>query len=219
MDVRVNPEPQVERRELGGGAWVDVCRGFLDGGDALYEDLVAGRRWSQARLFRYERTIDEPRLTSTVRTTDADAPRPLLDAHRWLQHRYRARFDGFALAWYRDGNDSVAFHRDTDMRWLDDTVIAILSLGARRPFQLRPREHRNRHDLDLHGATHDLSPGSGDLLVMGGAAQAGWEHAVPKVRGLTAGRISVQWRWTSRQGRPFQGGGYRAPLHFSDRRR
>ena len=214
-EVCLTREPNVERIELGDGAWVDVCRGFLEGASELYDSLVTTRRWSQAKLFRYERAIEEPRLTSWVRTDDPDAPRPLLDAHRSLQHRYRARFDGFALAWYRDGHDSVAFHRDTDLKWLDDTVIAILTLGATRPFQLRPREHRHRHDLDGHGATHDLAPASGDLLVMGGTTQQHWEHAVPKAGDLQAGRVSVQWRWTSRQGRQFPGSGYRAPLRFS----
>ncbi len=213
--IGVAADPQVDRLELGEGAWVDVVRGFLTGADELYEHLVETRPWRQGRLFRYERTIDEPRLTSAVRVGDPDLPQELLGAHRWLQHRYHARFGGFALAWYRDGSDSIAFHRDTDMRWLDETVIAILSLGAARPFRLRPREHRNRHELELHGAVHDLMPGSGDLLVMGGTAQLGWEHSVPKVPGLRRGRISVQWRWSSGRGRPYRGASYRAPLHFS----
>jgi len=38
---------------------------------------------------------------------------------------------------------------------------------------------------------------------------------VPKAGDLQAGRVSVQWRWTSRQGRQFPGSGYRAPLRFS----
>jgi alkylated DNA repair dioxygenase AlkB len=139
----------------------------------------------------------------------------VIEAHRALQHRYRARFDGFAFARYRDGNDSVAFHRDRDMRWLDDTVICILTLGARRPFLIRPRANRYSHDAAMKGATHDLAPIGGDLLVMGGACQAGWEHSVPKVDPRTGGRVSLQWRWTSRQGRMEKGGSYRAPRHFS----
>ena len=45
-------------------------------------------------------------------------------------------------------------------------------------------------------------PASGDLIVMGGRCQADWLHAVPKVAGSCGSRISVQWRWTSRRGRP-----------------
>ena len=55
----------------------------------------------------------------------------------------------------------------------------------------------------------------GDLHVMGGATQAGWEHSVPKLTRRVGGRISVQWRWTSRRGRPFQGASFRSPRHYS----
>jgi alkylated DNA repair dioxygenase AlkB len=101
------------------------------------------------------------------------------------------------------------------MRWLDDTVIGVLSLGARRPWLLRPRANRYDHGADMNGATHDFAPASGDLLVLGGACQARWEHSVPKVDPRTGGRVSLQWRWTSRRGQMEKGGSYRAPRHFS----
>jgi len=143
-------------------------------------------------------------------------PHPvLLDVHRHVQGRYGVRFDSFALARYRDGRDGQAFHRDRDMRWLDETVIALLTLGARRPWLLRPRANRYAHELDHHGAVLDLAPGPGDLVVMGGGCQARWEHSVAKVRRPIGERISVQWRWTSGQGRPVQGASYRAPRHYS----
>ena len=80
-------------------------------------------------------------------------------------------FGGVGLAWYRDGNDSVAFHRDTDLRYCENTVIAILTLGARRPWTLQPRGGRDRFDEGIAAGTIDLSPAGGDLLVMGGRAQ------------------------------------------------
>ena len=101
---------------------------------------------------------------------------------------------------YRDGRDSMAFHRDRDLRWLDDTLVALLVLGERRPFHIRPRANRYAHELADKGATHDVHAGRGDLLVMGGACQAGWEHSVPKVPGHRAVRVSIQWRWAGRTG-------------------
>lgn len=51
---------------------------------------------------------------------------------------------------------------------------------------------------------------------MGGATQAGWEHSVLKLRGRRADdHISIQWRWTSKTGRPVVGASYRAPRHYS----
>lgn len=113
---------------------------------------------------------------------------------------------------YRDGQ---AFHRDTDMRWLDDTIIAILSLGAQRPCLMRPRTNRYDHS-ESRGATHDLRPGPGDLVVMGGRCQADWEHSVAYLGGRPVhGRVSLQWRYTARTGRPFQGASYSAPLTYN----
>jgi alkylated DNA repair dioxygenase AlkB len=210
----LSADPVVHRIALSDGAWVDVVRGFVEGAGPLYETLVDDVSWSQGRIFRYERWDDEPRLGAWFRGVDTGPDPVLVDATRWLSHRYGVRFDGFALAWYRDGRDGQAFHRDRDLRYLDDTIIAVLSLGARRPWLLRPGGNRHRHD-ELNGATHDLAPGPGDLLVMGGRCQADWEHSVPKVHRPVAGRVSVQWRWTSRRGRPVVGASYRAPRHFS----
>ena len=138
-------------------------------GDAVHDELVASVTWEQGRVFRYERWIDEPRLSSWQ---SGDRRHPALaEVEHWISRRYRVRFDGVALAHYRNERDSVAFHRDRELRWLDDTVIGVLSLGARRPWLVKPLGRRDLDD-DTAGAI-DLSPASGDLLVMGGRCQAG----------------------------------------------
>lgn len=210
----LHPEPTVERIELDDRSWVDVVRGWVLDSDEVFDAATTGVKWRGGQVYRYDHWVDEPRLGGYWKVGVEAAHPVVLDAHRWLQHRYRVRFDGCAWAWYRDGADSVAFHRDREMRWLDDTVIAILTLGAQRPFLLRPRASRFADD-GRSGATHDLAPAGGDLLVMGGRCQADWEHAVPKVAGRTAGRMSLQWRWTSRTGRMERGGTYRSPRHYN----
>jgi len=83
---------------------------------------------------------------------------------------------------------------------------------------LAPRGNPDRFREGHGGKSIDLAPGSGDLIVLGGRCQANWLHAVPKVPGpLPAGRISAQWRWTSRTGRQERTAGYGAPLNFSRR--
>ena len=113
-----------------------------------------------------------------------------------LRDRYRVELGALALNYYRDGRDSVAFHRDRELRELDDTLIGIVTLGARRPFLLRPlvRESHGRGER----RSRDLSPGSGDVLVMGGACPRAWEHGVPKVAGAGP-RVSATWRWAPRR--------------------
>lgn len=213
----IDREAPTERLDLGGGAWVDVTRAWMAGPDDLFDTLHAGVAWQSSELFRYDHMVEERRLGAGW-ARGQPLPHPVLaDATRWLQHRYRAQFEGFAMILYRDGHDGQAFHRDTDMRWLDDTVVAVLSLGATRPWTLRPRSNRYA-DLPEKGATHDLSPASGDLLVMGGRAQADWEHSVPYLpTRVVEPRISIQWRFARRSGRPFMGSSYRAPLTYRRR--
>ena len=168
-------------------------------------------QWEQGQVFRYERWIDSPRLMAAYPA----GTQPAIDeVDTWLRRRYRVAFGAPALALYRNERDSVAFHRDRELRWLDDTVIAVLTFGARRPWLLKPLGgRRNDLDDDLAGAI-DFAPGSGDLLVMGGTTQARWLHAVPKVRGRCRTRISVQWRYTSRRGTRDTNPSFYAPATF-----
>jgi alkylated DNA repair dioxygenase AlkB len=207
-------DPTVERLDLGEGSWVDVVRRLVPRGDEVHDRLVAAARWEQGQVFRYERWIDSPRLMAAY----AAGTQPAIDAvDTWLRRRYRVAFTAPALALYRDERDSVAYHRDRELRWLDDTVIAVLTFGARRPWLMKPLTGR-RNDLDDYTAgAIDLAPGSGDLLVMGGTTQARWLHAVPKVRGRCRPRISVQWRYTSRRGARDTNPSFYAPRHFSKR--
>lgn len=216
--VGVRREVEIERLWLDETSWVDVGRGWVAGADAMFEALRDDVDWRTSRLFRYDHWVEERRLGSFWRP-GRPLPHPAVaPVQRALQGRYRVTFDGCGLIHYRDGRDGQAFHRDTDMRWLDDTVIAVLTLGARRPWLLRPRA--SRHDRsEVRGATHDLAPGPGDLIVMGGRCQADWEHSVAYVPTRPVGpRLSLQWRWTSRRGRPFIGASSRAPLTYSTRR-
>lgn len=209
--IRFDPDAEFKRVELDETAWVDVSRNWLLGADELFAHLLHTVSWQTTRLFQYERSVEERRLGSAWQR-GRPLPHPALaDVTRAIQRRYRVEFPGFGIIQYRDGSDGQGFHRDTDMRWLDDTVIAVLSLGAQRPWLLRPRG--NRHiDTPDSGATHDLAPCGGDLLVMGGRCQADWEHSVQylKSRRDVGIRISLQWRATRKKGEPFLGASYRA---------
>jgi alkylated DNA repair dioxygenase AlkB len=175
-----------ERIELGDGAWVEVARDWLGGADELAERLIRGVDWQHHRRWMYDRVVDEPRVSRWYRAAD-----PLPDeALAWFRvavgRRYRVRFGALGLNYYRDGSDSVAFHADRELRHVEDTLVAIVTLGAARPFLLRPMGG---------GRSIDLHPASGDLLVMGGRCQETWEHAVPKVSAGAGPRVSASIRW------------------------
>ena len=207
----IDPHAPFERIRLDEGSWIEIVRRWLRGADALYAHLHDNVQWQQGKVWRYERYIEEPRLGAHF--TLGKSPHPVLgDAQREIQERYRARFDSFGVQYYRDNRDSVAMHRDREMRWLDDTIVAILTTGAPRPFLV---QRRDTHDAST---ARDLAPASGDLMVFGGRFQADWLHGVPKVRHAVRGRISVQWRYTTKRGRPDTNPGYYDRREFSKRR-
>lgn len=209
---------ELDRIELDERSWIEVGRGYVPKGeaDALYDELTRSERWRQTQVFRYDHRRDEPRLTTTFRV--ADAPEPLKRVQRDLEIRYGHLFDRVALNWYRNERDGQAFHRDRDLKWLENTVIAILTLGAQRPWLLRRRSSKYDHG-DGTGAVMDLAPASGDLIVMGGGTQVGWQHSVARMHRPVGGRMSAQWRWTARTGVQEIGGSYRKPLVYGVKRR
>ncbi len=142
----VDRDAPVERIDLGAGAWVDVVRAWMPEPDEVYEHLLGHRGVAGQPVVPVRpRHRGEPRRLLVVARQGTPLPHPALaEATRVLQHRYGVSFDGFALLQYRDGRDGQAFHRDTDMRYLEDTTIAVLSLGATRPWQLRRARRATR---------------------------------------------------------------------------
>ncbi|TQK72785.1 alpha-ketoglutarate-dependent dioxygenase AlkB [Nocardioides sp. SLBN-35] len=185
-------EVTTERRVLSAGAWVDVARDWLPDADDVFATLVRDVPWRAERRAMYDRVVDVPRLVFTYMIGD-ELPHPALaDARERLTQRYAAElgepFRTAGCCYYRDGRDSVAWHGDTIGRGsIDDTMVAIVSVGDPRRLHLRPRDPERRDEAFA------VEMGHGDLVVMGGSCQRTWEHAVPKV--ATAGpRISVQFR-------------------------
>lgn len=162
----------LRRRWLDERSWVDYAPGWLAGSDALFEELLESAPWQQRTVHMYDDKVLEPRLTAGW-SSDIDAvPTRLAALSRALSARYGVEFDRIWVNLYRDGADSVAWHGDRNRLVMTNPLVATVSVGSRRRFLLRPR--------GTFGVVHELTPGHGDLVVMGGACQAEWEHTVPK---------------------------------------
>ncbi|MFE7381483.1 alpha-ketoglutarate-dependent dioxygenase AlkB [Streptomyces zhihengii] len=189
-EIRLGPLTDVRRTVLGDGAWIDTLPGWLAGADALFGDLAAGVPWHAERRRMYERTVEVPRLLAYCKQGEP-LPHPVLERARdALSARYADElgepFVTAGLCYYRDGRDSVAWHGDRIGRGArEDTMVAILSVGAPRDLLLRPVGG---------GSSVRRALGHGDLIVMGGSCQRTWEHAVPKTARSAGPRISVQFR-------------------------
>lgn len=174
----------MQRIQLDDRSWVDVGRDIVHGSDEIFAHLHEALTWNGGSRPMYDRIVAVPRLTSHVALGDPSVPEALRSLARQLDDRYRRTFDHLGINLYRTGDDSVAWHGDRVGRRVQHPLIGVLSLGGSRVFRLRPRGGGQGHSIPLH---------SGDLLVMGGACQHRWEHAVPKVRRAQP-RISVTFR-------------------------
>jgi alkylated DNA repair dioxygenase AlkB len=173
------------RVELDDDSWIDVVPGWLTGADQVFAALVERAPWSQRDRIMWGKKVPEPRLTSGWAEANIKEVAPvLLDARVALTAHYSVTFNSGWLNLYRDGRDSVAWHRDRIPLGNPYPWVGILSLGSQRKFLVRPYGG---------GPSKRFDPAPGDLLVTGGFMQRRWEHTVPKV--AEAGpRISVTMR-------------------------
>jgi alkylated DNA repair dioxygenase AlkB len=165
-------------------AWLERERA-----DALLDALHrSGIRWVQERRKMYDRFVDVPREQAWVgddRLPWGGFPE-LLAVRRDVEAATGARFAFVLLNRYRNGNDSVAWHNDREVAGLAQPVIASLTLGATRAFDLRPKADRQRIiSIDLE---------HGDLLIMRGATQEHWEHRVAKDPRIGGERLNLTFR-------------------------
>lgn len=67
-------------------------------------------------------------------------------------------------------------------------VIASLSLGAERRFDMRRRDDRS--------CKVQLYLGHGSLLVMAGSTQSNWQHSIARTKRPIGERINLTFRFT-----------------------
>jgi alkylated DNA repair dioxygenase AlkB len=110
----------------------------------------------------------------------------LIEVKRAVEPVAGVAFNSVLLNRYRTGKDSVAWHADDEREFGDDPVIASVSFGGTRTFELR---HKRRKDLR---ASLDLTLGS--VLVMRGTTQANWLHRIPKTTKPVPERLNLTFR-------------------------
>ena len=185
----------IQRTWLDDHSWVDHLSGWLHGADLVLAELVSRLQWKQREVVMYDRLVPEPRLTAWW-NTQSPTPEPLpvlAEARVALTAHYDKPFDTIGCNLYRDGRDSVAWHSDRERFHLEDPVVVIVSTGAPRAFQMRPKGG---------GASRSWHLAQGDLLVMGGSCQHDWEHCIPKTAQQVGPRLSIMFRHHLADGRP-----------------
>ncbi|TNE86440.1 MAG: alpha-ketoglutarate-dependent dioxygenase AlkB [Deltaproteobacteria bacterium] len=148
--------------------------------------VLFGKRHPLPRLHQW---FGDPGLAYTWSGLRME-PVPWTPALAALRDRVSARcgvaFNTVLANLYRDGQDAMGWHADDEDELGPEPVIASLSLGATRDFQLK---HRT---LDLPTWTLPLTHGS--LLVMSGTTQASAKHALPRRKRCQDPRINLTFR-------------------------
>lgn len=105
-----------------------------------------------------------------------------------VEEQTGSAFNRALVNYYRDGSDSVDWHADDEPELGPEPVIASLSLGVERVFQLRHRLTKQRISISLpHGS----------LLMMGAGIQGYWQHRIAKVANLQEPRVNFTFRYMS----------------------
>jgi alkylated DNA repair dioxygenase AlkB len=174
-----------KRQALDAHSWIEVVPGWMSGSRTLLDRLVTSVAWEQRDRRMFERVFREPRLTGEYRDVREAPEKVLVDACQALSGHYGVRYDGLWMNFYRDGQDSTSWHRDTISRHCSETIVPVLTLGATRRFLIKPR---------AGGKSIVFRPASGDLIVMGGRAQTDWVHSVPKESDVGERRMSINFQ-------------------------
>lgn len=109
----------------------------------------------------------------------------LLELKTMVEGITGCRFNSCLLNLYHSGEEGMAWHSDDERTLEPEGAIASLSLGAERKFCFRHRDTRET-------LARLLEPGS--LLVMRGATQTHWMHALPKAKKVREPRVNLTFR-------------------------
>ena len=163
----------------------------------LFELLKNEIPWQHDEITVYGKKHLQPRLTSLF----GNDGKPygysniIMQPNRWnpllmfIKNEVEAvcneNFTTVLLNYYRDGKDSNGWHADNEKELGRNPIIASVSFGAERVFQLKHNLTNQRQNINLE---------DGSLLVMKGATQHFWKHQIPKSSKEIGARINLTFR-------------------------
>ena len=166
--------------------------------ERLLTKLIADTPWTQRSILMYGKEVLTPRLTAwfgdqdTDHSIQGDASTPLpwtddlLAIKEKIDEAAGITFNSVLLNYYRNGNDSVSWHDDMDGIPGRNRVVASISLGAVRVFDIRNKaDHTLKFSIPLQ---------NGSFLLMKGDFQQNWQHRIAKSNKLVGERVNLTFR-------------------------
>jgi alkylated DNA repair dioxygenase AlkB len=167
--------------------------------DLIFQQLLTEINWRQDKIKFYGKEINIPRLTAWYGdngksytyshiTMNPLAWTPvLLTIKNRIEEVAKVYFNGVLINFYRHGKDSMGWHSDDEAELGKDPIIASVSFGGARKFQLRHRFNKTLAKQEFN-LTH------GSLLMMQGKTQEYWQHQIPKTSKSVMPRINLTFR-------------------------
>ena len=166
--------------------------------DRLLRNFISNTPWEQRSVMMYGKEMLTPRLTAWFGDQDADysvsgegsKPLPWTDDLLFVRERVEkaagTKFNSVLLNFYRDGNDSVAWHDDMDKIPGRNRTVASVSFGEVRLFDIRNKtDHTMKFSIPLE---------QGSYLLMKGDFQQDWDHRIAKSTKPMKERINLTFR-------------------------
>jgi alkylated DNA repair dioxygenase AlkB len=144
--------------------------------------------WQQRERKMYDKMILDPRMTAYYGGPNGfEWTDELLRIKARVEEGAGIIFNRVLLNYYRDGNDSVAWHSDTLPEEGKHHAIASVTFGETRLFKVR---HKTRKDI----VPLSIPLTHGSFLLMGETMQDHYEHHVPKTSRPVGARINLTFR-------------------------
>lgn len=169
-----------------------------DEAEALFKKIHDETKWQHDEITIFGKKIAQPRLTCLFGNEGKPYsysgitmhPNPWNATLVYIKEKIEAiaqqHFTTVLANLYRNEKDSNGWHADNEKELGRNPIIASVSFGEVRKFQLK---HNNNPDAKL---TLNLSPGS--LLLMKEGSQIHYKHQIPKATQSKKDRINLTFR-------------------------
>lgn len=166
--------------------------------DLFLETLSKEIAWQQDDITIFGKKIAQPRLTALYGNEGKSygysnivmQPHPFNSALTFIkeeiENTINEQFTTVLLNYYRNERDSNGWHADNEKELGRDPVIASVSFGEARMFQIK---HNTKKEFK-----QSLLLEHGSLLVMKNGAQIHYKHQIPKATQPKNPRINLTFR-------------------------
>lgn len=178
-------------------SYVPSFIGFEEANE-LFNKLINDISWQQDDIVVFGKKFQQPRLTALYGNDGKSYSYSSLTMfpNKWnslliyikekVEELMNVKFTTVLLNYYRDGNDSNGWHADNEKELGKNPIIASISFGAKRVFQMRHNTNKDqKFKIELE---------HGSLLIMKGTTQHFWKHQIPKSTKKVGPRINLTFR-------------------------